>query len=334
MKVSTDRQRPLRWGILGCGNIALTVAGAIRSVPGCELSAVASRSAERAAAFARQAGAASAFGDYRKMLESRSVDVVYVATPPARHAEDCLRCLEHGKHVLCEKPLVMNAAQARNVVDRARECGRFLMEAMWTRFLPAVAHAEKLLRDGRIGTPQLLLAGGAFQPAVDPGYYLFRSDLGGGVMRDAGVYLVHAAHWFLGKPVEVRSICQTGPLGVDEQDGALLGFADGALALLHVSLRTVQRPGLELLGSEGRLHLLPPVFNPAGVELVPHDSARQSWQFPSDARGYRHQIIAVADCIRRDCGESPLMPLQLSIDVAESIDRILGASEPARPRGD
>jgi predicted dehydrogenase len=322
---------PLRWGILGCGNIARTVAGGIRSAPGCELYGVASRSAERAAAFARQTGATRAFGDYRALLECPEIDVVYVATPPSRHADDCLLCLDHGKHVLCEKPFTVNAAQARSVAKRARECGRFLMEAMWTRFLPATEHAERLLHDGRIGVPQLLLAGGAFQPSVDPDYYLFRSDLGGGVMRDAGVYLVHAAHWLLGTPVEVRSICHAGPRRVDEQDGVLLGFADGALALLHVSLRATQRPGLELLGSQGSLRLLPPVFNPTGVELSPQGGASQSWEFTSDAHGYRHQILAVAECIRQGRTESPRMPLQLSIEVMESIDRILGSSDPASP---
>ena len=316
-------ERPLRWGILGCGGIARTVAAAIRSVPGCALHAVASRSLERAQAFAAQTGAPLACGDYAALARCAEVDVVYVATPPACHAADSLQCLDHGKHVLCEKPFAMSVTEAGAMAQRARERGCFLMEAMWTRFLPAIALVERLLADGRIGTPQLLLAGGAFKPAFDPSYYLFRPDLGGGVLRDAGVYLVHAAHWLLGRPVEVRSICQAGVQGVDEQDGVLLGFSTGALALLHVSMRAMQRPGLELLGSEGTIRLLPPVFDPAGVELSSHAGAHESWTFEPGPTGYSHQIAEVAQCIREGRAESARMPLSLTMDVLECLGQIL-----------
>lgn len=313
----------LRWGILGCGRIARTLAAAIRATPGCELHAVASRDAAKAAAFAQETGAAHAFGDYAALAACEEIDVVYVATPPSRHLEDCLLCLGAGRHVLCEKPFAADAAAARRIVEAARGRGLFLMEAMWTRFLPALELCERLLAEGRIGTPQLLLAGGAFQPAVDPAYYLFRAELGGGVMRDAGVYLLHLAHWLLGTPASVQANCRAGQFGVDEQDGVLLGFPGGALALLHVSLRARQAPALELLGSAGRLRLLPPVFNPSGVELLPHAGEAQSWSFTSDAGGYRHQVEEVAACIRAGRTESARMPLALSLAVMDTLERVL-----------
>lgn len=320
--------RTLRWGIIGCGRIATTVASAIRTVEGCELHAVASRDAARAAAFAAANGAARHFADYRALAACPEVDVVYVATPPSCHAADSLLCIGQGKHVLCEKPFALDAAEARRMAQAARAQGVLLMEAMWTRFLPAIGQLEELVRAGRIGTPQLLLAGGAFRPAPDPDYYLFRPELGGGVMRDAGVYLVHLAHWLLGKPRTVQARCVIGAHGVDDQDGALLGYDSGALALLHVSMRASQRPGLELLGSEGSLRLLPPLFNPGGIEWIPRTGSAQSWQYASDESGYRHQIAEVARCLGAGLTESPRMPLQLSIEVMESVDRILAGARP------
>ncbi len=320
---------PLRWGILGCGKIARTIAAAISAVPGCELRAVASRDSDKAAAFAQESGARLHFGNYAALAACAEVDVVYIATPPSRHLADCLLCLDAGKHVLCEKPFALDAPESRCMVERARERGLFLMEAMWTCFLPAIGELERLLHEGRIGTPQLLLAGGAFQPQRDPDYYLFRPELGGGVMRDAGVYLLHLAHRLLGVPKSVQSLCRRGESGVDEQDGVLLGFDSGAIGLLHVSMRARQAPFLELLGSTGRLRLQPPLFNPSGIELVPHDDPAESWSFSSDATGYRHQIAEVRDCIRDGRNESARMPLDASIAVMQTLEQIV-PRHPAR----
>jgi predicted dehydrogenase len=315
----------LRWGILGCGNIARTVAAAITAVDGCELRAVASRSAAKAEAFAREASAPRFFADYAALVSCADIDVVYIATPPSRHLEDCLLCLDAGKHVLCEKPFAMNAVEALCMAERARSRGLFLMEAMWTRFLPAIARLEELVHSGSIGTPQMLVAGGAFQPRSDPAYYLFRAELGGGVMRDAGIYLLHFAHWLLGNPDTVQANCRIGETGVDEHDGVVLGFAGGALAMLHVSMRAAQPPHLELLGSSGRIRLQPPLFNPGVVELTRYHGAGESWRFAADASGYRRQIVEVRDCLEKGARESSRMPLALSIAVMETLQRILPA---------
>lgn len=318
----TGGQSAVRWGILGCGRIAKTLAGAIKSVEGAELVGVASRSVDKARAFAAEVGAPQSFGDYASLAASSDVDVVYVATPPSHHLDDSLLCLSHGKHLLCEKPFALNGDEARRIADFAASKGLFAMEAMWTRFLPAVRHFERLLRDGRIGAPRVMIAGGAFQPPVDPDYYLFNRALGGGVMNDAGVYLLHLAHAFLGPASRIQVEGRMGETGVDIQDGVLLGYPNGAMAQLFVSMEASQSPYLELLGDAGRLKLHPPVFNPSAVDLVERGGKSESWTFASNASGYAHQIEEVVGCLRLGLTQSRLLPLSDTVAVTDLLGRI------------
>lgn len=317
-----DTGRPIRFGMIGLGGMAATMAGAIAATAGAELVAVASREGAKARAFAEAHGARLAFGDYAALAGCEEVDVVYVATPPSRHVDDCLLCLDGGRHVLCEKPFALTAADARRMADRASARGLFLMEAMWTRFLPAVDRLDQLIRDGAIGAPQMLVAGGAFQPMIAPSYYLFDPDLGGGVMRDAGVYLLHLAHWCMGRPTAVASMETMGPSGVDVQDGVLLSHRRGGLSVLHVSMCASQPPHLEVLGDRGRLILHPPVFNPAAIEWRPRDGAPLSWTYASDETGYGFQIAEVVACLRANLIESPRLPLETTIAVVESLESV------------
>ncbi len=316
-----DGRSVIRWGILGCGRIARTLAGAIKSVDGAELVGVASRSEDKARAFADEVGAPLRFGDYKSLAASPEIDIIYIATPPSHHLDDSILCLSNGKHILCEKPFALDAVQAATIADFAASKGLFAMEAMWTRFLPAVRHFERLLRDGRIGTPRVLIAGGAFQPVVDPEYYLFNRALGGGVMNDAGVYLLHLAHAFLGPASSIQVEGRMGETGVDVQDGVMLGYPGGAMALLYVSMQASQSPYLELLGDAGRLRLHSPVFNPGGVDLVERGGKTESWTFKSDASGYAHQIEEVVGCLRLGLTQSRLLPLSDTIAVMDLLGR-------------
>lgn len=313
--------RPVRWGILGCGNIARTVAGAIQAVEGAELTAVASRNGAKAEEFARAAGATGWFDGYEALVACADIDIVYVATPPSRHAADVQFCLAAGKHVLCEKPFALTAAETRAMIESARHKGLFLMEALWTRFLPAIRKLEALVTSGLIGTPRLLVAGGAFRPAYDPAYYLFDPALGGGVMRDAGIYLLHAAHWLLGAP---ETVLATGHAeGVDTQDAVLLRYPGGALGVLYVSMEAQQAPYLELLGEKGSLKLSPPVFNPSGLLYVGAGGETQSWSFKADASGYTHEIAEAVACLRAGRQQSERLTWADSLAVMETLDAVM-----------
>ncbi len=230
---------PVRWGICGTGRMAATIAAELRALQaeGAELHAVGSRSRAAAQAFAERFGVPRAHGSYADLARDEEVDVVYIATPPALHAENALACIARGKAVLCEKPFALNAREALDMVRAARAHRVFLMEAMWTRFLPAMAAVRALVAAGTLGKLRLVTGGGGFIPAFDSQSPLFNPRLGGGVLLDAGVYLVSLASMLLGPPSAVLAQGELGPSGVDEQEAILLRCPEGALAALYVSLQ-------------------------------------------------------------------------------------------------
>ena len=259
----------LRWGILGTGRMAATIASELATMrnEGHELVAVASRHLPKALEFAAQHRIPRAVGQYDEIVHDREVDAIYVATPHSLHAANMLACLAGGKAVLCEKPFTLNAGQASAVIAEARRTRLFVMEAMWTRFLPAIDALRGLLAEDAIGQVCLITGGGAFIPERTAGHYLFEKSLGGGVLLDAGVYLVSMVSMILGSPIQVRATARHGDTGVDEQTTMLLGQADGSSAVLYVSLLARRSPDLEILGSRGQIRIEAPLFRPAALTL-------------------------------------------------------------------
>ncbi len=192
--------RKIAWGILGTGRIAGNFAADLALLPDAELVAVGSRSEATAQSFAGRFGAPHAHGSYEALAADPAVEVIYIATPHPLHAENMKLCLRAGKAVLCEKPFTLNAREAEEVIALAREQKLFLMEAMWTRFLPAVVRARELIEQGAIGEVRLLLADFGFRAAFDPHHRLFDPQLGGGALLDLGVYCVSLASMLFGPP--------------------------------------------------------------------------------------------------------------------------------------
>ena len=283
-------------------------------------SAVYSRDEGRGRAFAHTQGLERAYASIGDLARDPEIDAVYIATPPVAHASQAKACLQAGKAVLCEKPFAMNASEAAEIISLARERGVFLMEAMWTRFLPAVAALRELLRNGRLGAPQLLIAGGAFIPAPDPGYYLFAPQLGGGALLDAGVYLLSLATLCLGMPTRVMASAAIGSSGIDENDALLCEHVGGAKSLLYVSLRARRPPDLELLGSAGRVRLSPPVFRPTQLTLVEAAQDAQTLDYPVAGSGYGYQLRAVTQALRQGETESPVMSLTETLLIMQMMD--------------
>ncbi|PJF45754.1 MAG: dehydrogenase, partial [Candidatus Thermofonsia Clade 3 bacterium] len=152
------------------------------------------------------------------------VDAIYVATPHSLHHANTLLALQHGKHVLCEKPFAINAAQAQEMVDAARSAGLFLMEAMWTRFLPIMVETRRLIAEGAIGKVQMIQADFGFRASFNPASRLFDPALGGGALLDVGVYPISLASMLLGRPDRIAAVATLGATGIDENTGVLLGF--------------------------------------------------------------------------------------------------------------
>lgn len=310
------------WGILGTGRIARAFAADLTKLPDAALQAVGSRTRDGAERFGEAFGVPRRYGSYETLVADPDVDIVYVATPHAQHAGNMLMALQAGKAVLCEKPFTINAAQAERVIAEARARKLFLMEAMWTRFLPAVTRLRRLLTDEVIGTPQLLLAGGGFIPEYDPGFYLFDPALGGGVLLDAGVYLVSYASMLLGPPTTVKGIGVVGSHGVDEQDAIILGHASGAIASLYVSLRIRRSPDVTLLGSRGRILVHPPLFSPSELSVSVDGQSDLQLELPFAGKGYHYQAAEAMRCLHAGDIESAAMPLDETLEIMRTLDRL------------
>jgi predicted dehydrogenase len=314
--------KKVRLGILGTGNMARAFATGLSHAHNVELVAAASRSEASASQFSNEFKVPKHYADYAALVADQEIDLVYIATPHSCHMENSLMCLDAGKAVLCEKPFAINALEAVEVISKARERKLFLMEAMWTRYLPSVVKLRELLADGVIGNVQLMLAGGAFMPPFDPEAYLFRPDLGGGVLLDAGVYLVSMSSMIFGSPAKVLAVGGMGPTGVDEHDAFILEHANGAIASMYVSLRASSSPDLTLMGDRGRIHLHAPIFAPPKITLSIKGLPEQVLEFPWEGNGYQFQAIEAAECILAGRTESAIMPLDETMAIMKTMDEI------------
>lgn len=313
----------VRWGILGCGNIAGQFARGLHHAPGAILAAVGSRSKDKAERFAAEHGAGLALGSYEELAACGEVDAIYVATPHPMHCEDTLLCLDHGKAVLCEKPFAINAEQARRMVGGSREKGVFLMEAMWTRCFPIMVRLREELAKGRIGEARFVSADFGFRAGFDPKSRLFDPALGGGALLDVGVYAVSFASMVLGKPSGVAGLMQPAPTGVDAQSAFVFSYPSGAMASLYTTIQANTPWEATVMGSEGKIRVESPFWKPTRMTISAGD-AEESVELPYEGNGYQFEAIEVGRCLDAGLLESPVMPHDETIGVMETMDALRG----------
>jgi dihydrodiol dehydrogenase / D-xylose 1-dehydrogenase (NADP) len=307
-----------KWGILGCGNIAGKFAAGLQAVPDAQLFAVAARSESKAREFCKNHNAVKWHAGYEALAADPEIDVVYVATPHTFHKEHTILCLNNGKHVLCEKPFAINKKEAEEMAAAAKTKGLFLMEAMWTRFLPVIGKIRELLAGKAIGDVWMLTADFGFRPRFDPTARLFDPALGGGSLLDVGVYSVAMAFMvFNRRPSTLVSTAFLGATGVDEQAAAILRYDRGEIALLSSSISADTANEANIFGSAGSIRI--PQFWRAVKATV---SARDKKEIaiPFRANGYEYEAEEVMRCIRDGKTESDAMPLTESLAVMETMD--------------
>ena len=316
--------RKIRWGILGPGTIAEKFAAGLKAVPDSELTAVGSRSLERANIFADAFNIPERHSNYKDLADNPDVDVIYVATPHPFHKECAILCLEAGKAVLCEKPLTVDAEQAEEMIATARECQQFLMEAMWTRFLPIMVKVREWLADGAIGEPRLLTADHGSRKMLSietcEGRH-FNPELGGGGLLDVGVYTIALAYMVIGAPSKVTSLAHIGETNVDEQASILLGYDSGQIANLFCAIRTETSKAARIIGTHGSIHI--PRFweaTSATLEVVGKDPTHI--EMPFKENGFEYQTIEVVKCLQEGKLESDVMPLDESLAIIRTMDTV------------
>ncbi|PWW21524.1 putative dehydrogenase [Geodermatophilus normandii] len=309
--------REIRWGIVGPGRIAQSVIGDFAHVEGARPVAVASRSADRARAFAQQHGLERAYGSYAEVLADPDVDVLYLATPHPQHHAVALAAIEAGKALLVEKAFTATTAGAQEVVTAAREAGVFVMEAMWTRFQPAVVALRDLVADGAIGEVRSVQADLGVDRVYDPDDRLFALELGGGALLDLGVYVVSFAQMLLGTPDTVTAAGSTYPTGADAEAAVLLGWEDGRSATLTTSLRYPTPGQARVFGTGGWIDVLPRFHHPATIVLHRSGAEPEEITRPAAGVGYSHELAEVTRCLQEGRTESAVMPLADTLAVQD-----------------
>lgn len=312
----------VRWGIIGTGKIARAFANALKDVPGAVLAGVASRSQDKADAFGREFGALASYGSYEALAQAGGIDLVYVGTPHPQHADNALMALRAGKGVLCEKPFTMNLREAEQVVTLARSRRLFLMEAMWTRYLPAYQEVKRILASGEIGAPRQVVADFGFAANFGPEHRVFNPALGGGALLDLGIYPLSVAAGLLGPVLEVRAQAMMGPTGVDVHTGFMLKHAGGAMSVSSCSLLARSPAELTVSGERGQVRMNTMFHRATSVTVKTEDGAERTIATPYLGNGYVHQAIEAQRCWREGLLESPAMPLEETLALMGVMDEI------------
>lgn len=330
--------RPVGWGVVATGAIADKVTAQLARLEDARLVAVSSRSSAKAEAFAARHGFARGYGDdgqpgYQRLAEDPEVEVAYVATPHGQHHEVASALLRAGKHVLVEKAFTINAREARELATLAAAQGRFLMEAMWTRFIPAYQFTLDLLERGEIGEPRYVQAELGFLAPDDRGSRLWAPSAGGGALLDLAVYPLTWAVAALGYPRAVHAAGRLNDEGVDELEAITLTYADGRQAQLMTSLVSAATSQARIVGSQGTILTEGGLTRPSGITVTSGPGGARRWlePFEHDAPLYAYQLREVTSCVQDGLTESPTMPAADSVRTMELFDdarRQLGVRYP------
>jgi len=311
------------------GRIAGRVTEDIARLEDAVLQAVSSRSQATAVDFADRFGFAASYYDdeargkgYRQLFADPDVDVVYIATPHAQHYELAREALEAGKHVLCEKSITINAAEMADLMEVASRRGVFLMEAVWTRFLPCINRLWDILAGGELGTINWVQADLGFPAPYDPASRLWDPAAGGGALLDLTIYPLTLAVGALGFPQRVQASGSLNGDGVDTQNALTLGYESGAMAQLTSSLLSSGPRTATISGSEGWVRTGAPLHNPVELQIQQHLGETRVERFQQVGNGYTYELREVTRCIQEGLTESPTMPWADSLRTMQLFDEV------------
>jgi len=316
-------KRSYRWGILGAGRIAEKFCTALCFTEGAEVYAIASRDPGRARQYAGQFRATKWYDSYEALVKDDNVDIVYIATPHAFHFEQVMLCLDHHKPVLCEKPMSLNYVQTSAMIVRATEKELFLMEGIWTRFMPFLEKMLDLIRQDAIGIPLYVNADFGFAAPKNAEGRLFNSALGGGAVLDIGVYCIFLSTLLFGQPVAIQSFSQIGETGVDEYANMIMQFNEGTTAHLLASLVFSTALEVEVIGSKGRIKVHCPWYKATEFTLYPPGGQPEVFSFPHACNGFEYEIAEVMQCLDKGFLQSQKMTHALSLSISKTMDAVL-----------
>lgn len=312
----------VHWAILGTGSIAHKFATGLQALPDANLQAVGSRNQSRADDFGDEFDVEDRYDSYEQLAEESDADVIYVATPHPFHHGNTLLCLDAGKPVLCEKPFAVNSAQAEEMIQCAREKQLFCMEAMWSRFFPLMDKVRTMLSEKAIGDVRMLNVDFGFRTAADPESRLFNPDLAGGSLLDVGVYCCALSSMLFGPPADLTGFAHLGETGVDEQAAWVFTYTDGELASCSSAIRTATPMEAIINGTEGRIRIHSPWWIPTSMTVEINGEEPETMEFPLEGNGMNYEAAAVMNSLRTGQLEHDIMPLDETLNIARTMDKL------------
>ena len=311
------------WAILGCGKIARKFAADLKTLPNARLYAAASRSIENAQEFAADLGFEKAFGSYEAMVNDPEVDVVYIATPHSHHLEHALLCLNHKKAVLCEKAFALNSKEVKLMTEASKKNKTFLMEAFWTRFQPSFLKVMEIIQSGELGALKMVRSDFAFNAEYNPEKRLYNVGLGGGSLLDIGIYPIFMSLMAFGKPSEIKTLASFCPTGAEESIMMSFNYPEGTIASLVSSFASYSSTQTEFSFENGFVRLNRRFYTPTSLTYWKNWEEEKIITFEKGlGNGYELEAAHVMECLDAGKTESDWMPLSLSADLMEIMDRV------------
>jgi len=315
------KTKTYKWGIIGPGKIAHKFAAGLTEVPGAELYAVASRSVAKAEEFAEEFNTTKFYGSYEELVKDEAVDIIYIATPHVFHHEHTLLCLKNKKAVLCEKPFAMNKEQVNEMILTAKKKNIFLMEALWTYFLPHYQYVLELVKSEKFGKITGLEADFGFEAPYLPEKRLFNKDLGGGSLLDIGIYPVFAALTLLGKPDTISAKAEFRETGVDESCSIVFNYQNGVRAHLLSTIDKTTTTTATINFEKARLTINRRFHEPTSVTIL-HNNQEETISFDVNTNGYNFEAEHVQQMLAQARTESTVMSFEKSLELIGLLDEI------------
>ncbi|WP_077341709.1 Gfo/Idh/MocA family protein [Pseudocolwellia agarivorans] len=315
--------RQIKWGLIGCGNIAHQFAQSLGKINSGTLCAVASNTPNKAESFAKKYKVDKFYTNYDDLVNDKNIDAVYIATPHNFHYENAKLCIAHNKHVLCEKPITINAKQLLELMSLAEAKSLFLMEAVWTRFLPAIEKLQSLITEGIIGEIDTLKAHFSITGNFGPSHRLMNKELAGGALLDLGIYPITFANLVFGKhPTHIKSSAVIGETGIDESSFYLFEYEKGQRAVLSSSIKDHSPTEAIICGSKGYIRV-PEFLGAREIHIHLPEQTTRVINFPrAEEENFVYEIEHANKCISSNLTQSPVLPLSESLAIIETMDTL------------
>lgn len=311
--------KKIKWGIIGLGKIAQKFVNDLLLLDNVELEAVASRDLTKAETFATTYHSKKFYGSYEELLKDNFVNIVYIATPHNSHEHLTILALEHKKAVLCEKPFAINQQQVFKMIEVSQKNNLFLMEALWTRFLPAIKKIKSTIENGEIGEVKYINADFSFNanPSIQR---IYDKELGGGSILDIGIYPIFLAYLILGVPDKIIAKAHFYETGADSQVSIIFDYKN-AQAILFSSFNSNSKRIAKISGTLGEIIIDSP-WNEASTFSLFKNGKEEKFSLPLIGKGFPHQIIECNECLQKNLTESPLWSHQNSMELSTILDAV------------